>query len=229
MKELLLSTAEQIVALGAKSISLIAVSGVAAGAVMTIQFGAGLQRFGGRLYVPEIVAFTILREIAPILCSLLLAGRVGSGITAEIASMNVTEQIDAVRALGTSPVGSLVVPRVLACVVIFPALTLFTDYISMASAMLVAYMTDLAIEPHLFLSKTLAHIRASDLWSGVLKTVVFGLYIGVASCWRGLTTTGGTRGVGTSTTWIVVHASIFILIADFFLSKLLIVWVYGRV
>ena len=223
-KALIRLSAEQVYFLGSQSLGLIAASGLAMGAIMALQYGNGLQRFGGTLYVPELVALSIFRELGPILTSLLLAGRAGSGITSELASMNVTEQIDAIRALGDSPNSTLVLPRVIASLLVFPILTLFSEFASVLAALIVAY-TDLSIGPVLYVSKTLQILQLADLWTGLLKTVVFSLFISLAACWRGLNTVGGTRGVGASTTWIVVRSSIFILICDFFLNKLFILTV----
>jgi phospholipid/cholesterol/gamma-HCH transport system permease protein len=221
-KDLFQLTAAQIITVGNESLALVFAAGAATGAVMATQFGNGLQRFGGSLYVPQLVGLSVLRELGPILAALLLAGRVGSGMTAELASMNVTEQIDAIRALGDSPGSSLVLPRILACLITFPILTLFCDVVSIASSMLVSWK-DLAITPAFYLSKTIQGVGFPDVWTGMLKALVFALYISTVACWKGTSTTGGTQAVGRSTTWIVVHSSIFILIADFFLSKLFII------
>lgn len=223
--ELLELVADQLYIIGSQSLGLIAAASVAIGAVMALQFGSGLQRFGGTLYVPELVAFSLLRELGPVITGLLLAGRVGSGITAEIASMTVTEQVDAIRAMGESPQATLVLPRIVACLIAFPILTLFGDTISLISAMFVSY-TQLAIGPTYFMSKAFESLVLSDVWTGLLKSVAFALFISVAACWKGLNTGGGTRGVGGSTTWIVVRSSIFILVCDFFMSKLFILTVF---
>ena len=147
-------TADQVLLIGNQSLGLLLVTGLATGAVMAAQFANGLQRFGGALYVPQLVGLTVLRELGPVLASLLLAGRVGSGITSELASMNVTEQIDAIRALGDSTGTLLVLPRILACLIAFPILTLFCDAASVASAMVLSWK-DLSIEPSFYLSKTI--------------------------------------------------------------------------
>jgi phospholipid/cholesterol/gamma-HCH transport system permease protein len=217
-------TAEQVVLIGNQSLSLLLVTGMATGAVMATQFGNGLQRFGGALYVPQLVALSVLRELGPVLASLLLAGRVGSGITSELASMKVTEQIDAIRALGDSPGATLVVPRVLACLIAFPILTLFCDSVSIFSAMLLSWK-ELSIDPSFYLSKTIDGVAFADVWTGLIKAGVFGLFISTVACWKGLDTTGGTQGVGRSTTWIVVRSSIFVLVADYFMSKFFILTV----
>jgi phospholipid/cholesterol/gamma-HCH transport system permease protein len=128
---------DQIYFIGVNSFLLVAVTGLATGSVMALQFGFGLAKFGGTLYVPKITSLSILREMGPVFTSLLVAGRIGSGIAAEVASMKVTQQIDAIRALGTSPIKRIVIPRVLACMITLPILTLFADYISLWGAMII--------------------------------------------------------------------------------------------
>jgi phospholipid/cholesterol/gamma-HCH transport system permease protein len=216
---------DQILTIGVKSLSLVAVTGLATGSVMALQFGYGLTHFGGKLYVPKIVALAILREMGPVFTSLLLAGRIGSGIASEVASMKVTQQIDAIRALGTSPIKKIVIPRLLASLIALPILTLFSDYIGLLGAMAVCAF-ELNINPEYFIAKTVESIKMYDVLTGLAKTVVFAYFISVVACYRGLTTEGGTRGVGDTTKWVVVTSSIFIMIGDFFLTKFFIVTVY---
>ena len=218
---------EQLYSIGIRSILLVGVTALATGSVMALQFGYGLSRFGGKLYVPKVVAITILREMGPVFTSLLLAGRIGSGIASEVGSMKVTQQIDAIRALGTSPIKRIVIPRMIACLIALPVLTLFADYIGMFGAMLVA-TNELAINSQYFAAKALETLRSYDLFTGMAKTVVFAFFISVSACWKGLNTEGGTQGVGNSTTWVVVTSSIFIMISDFFLTKFFILTVYPR-
>ena len=218
---------DQLLYIGVRSFSLVFVTGLASGSVMALQFGAGLERFGGTLYVPKIVSLSILREIGPVFTSLLVAGRIGSGIASEVASMKVTQQIDAIRALGTSPIKTIVIPRVLAAMIALPILTLFVDYIGLLGAMLVCKL-ELNITTDFFYAKTLETVKAYDLWTGLFKAWVFGFFMSLIACWKGLHTEGGTQGVGSSTTWVVVRSSIFIMIADFFLTKFFIVAVYPQ-
>ncbi|MCM2277275.1 MAG: ABC transporter permease [Oligoflexia bacterium] len=218
---------EQVFFIGTQSFLLVAVTALATGSVMALQFGNGLARFGGTLYVPKVVALTIAREMGPVFTSLLVAGRIGSGIAAEVASMKVTQQIDAMRALGTSPIKRIVTPRVLASLIALPILTLFADYIGLFGALLVG-KTELNINTEYFISKAVETLRMYDLLTGMAKTIVFAFFISVTACWRGLNTEGGTQGVGNSTTWVVVTSSIFIMVSDFFLTKLFIVTVYPR-
>lgn len=220
-------TLQQIYLLGIQSFSLVFVSGLATGSVMALQFGYGIARFGGKLYVPKVVALSILREMGPVFTSLLLAGRIGSGITSEVASMKVTQQIDAIRALGTSPIKKIVIPRLLASLVALPILTLFADFIGLFGAMLVA-KSELNINAEFFITKTIDTLRMVDLLTGLAKTVVFAFFISMVACYRGLNTEGGTQGVGNSTTWVVVTSSIFILTSDFFLTKFFILTVFPQ-
>jgi len=220
-------TVQQLFKIGVESFLLVAVTGLATGSVMALQFGYGLAKFGGTLYVPKIVALSILREMGPVFTSLLVAGRIGSGIASEVSSMKVTQQIDAIRALGTSPIKTIVIPRLLASLIALPILTLFADYIGLFGAMLIA-RTELNIGTEYFIAKTIETLRMYDLLTGMAKTIVFAFFISVAACWKGLNTEGGTQGVGNTTTWVVVTSSIFIMISDFFLTKLFIMTVYPK-
>ncbi len=218
---------EQVYAIGVQSFLLVLVTGAATGSVLALQFGYGLAKFGGKLYVPKVVALCILREMGPVFTSLLVAGRIGSGIASEVASMKVTQQIDAIRALGTSPIKKIVIPRVLASLIALPILTLFADYIGLVGALLVS-LKDLNIGWEYFLIKSLETLQMRDLLTGMAKTIVFAFFISMTACWKGLHTEGGTQGVGNATTWVVVTSSIFIMVSDFFLTKLFILTVYPK-
>lgn len=218
---------EQIYEIGVKSFFLVAVTGLATGSVMALQFGFGLAKFGGTLYVPKLIALSILREMGPVFTSLLVAGRIGSGIASEVSSMKVTQQIDAIRALGTSPIKRIVIPRLLASLIALPLLTLFADFIGIFGAMLIA-RSELNINTEFFIAKAIDTIIIEDVLTGLFKTLVFGYFISMAACWKGLNTEGGTQGVGNTTTWVVVASSIFIMVADFFLTKLFILTVYSK-
>ncbi len=218
---------DQIMAIGVQSFILVLITGLAVGSVMALQFGFGLARFGGTLYVPKLAALAVLREMGPVFTSLLVAGRIGSGMASEIASMKVTQQIDAIRALGTSPVQKIVIPRLLACLIGLPLLTLIADYVSLLGAMIVSKL-ELSIDFNFFVAKALETVTFTDLITGIAKTVVFAFFIAIAACWKGLYTEGGTEGVGRTTTWVVVTSSIFIMISDFFLTKLFFLTVYPK-
>lgn len=213
-------TIEQLVLVGVNSVLLVAVTGLATGSVMALQFGFGLEKFGGKLYIPKITALSILREMGPVFTSLMVAGRVGSGMAAEIGSMKVTQQIDAIRALGTSPIKRIVIPRLLALLIALPILTIIADFIGLIGAMLVSM--SIGIGPYYFWEKFFTSVIMSDLWTGTCKTFFFAYFIAMIACYRGLNTEGGTRGVGDSTTWVVVASSVAIMISDFFLTKFFI-------
>jgi phospholipid/cholesterol/gamma-HCH transport system permease protein len=211
---------EQCYHLGVKSLSLTTITAISTGMVMSLQFGLGLERFGGKLYVPKIVGLSITRELGPILTCLMLAGRVGSGIAAEIGSMKVTQQVDAIRALGTDPLKRLVVPRIFAMVVMCPLLTILADLIGIYGGLLLSW-GELNIPPEYYFHQSVTALRFGDFFAGVVKTFFFGLIISVTGCWYGLNTTGGTQGVGQATTRSVVTASILVVIFDFVLTKLI--------
>ncbi len=212
---------EQIINLGVGSLSITVVIGVVTGLVMTLQFGYGLAKFGGTLYVPAIVSLSLVRELAPIFTSLLIAGRIGSGISAEIGAMNVTQQIDAIRALGTNPLRVLVVPRVLAAVLSLPLLTTLSAFMGIIGGLAIASW-ELNMPPGFYVNKVLYTIKLHDVFGAMIKTAFFGFVIAILACYRGFQTSEGTQGVGTAAKWVVVRTSIVILISDFFLSKLLI-------
>lgn len=212
---------EQIVLLGIGSLSITIVIGVVTGMVMTLQFGYGLEKFGGTLYVPSIVSLSLIRELAPIFTSLLIAGRIGSGISAEIGAMNVTQQIDALRALGTSPVRILVVPRILASIISLPLLAILSGFMGILGGMVMAY-TEFKIPFGFYLNKVFSTITYGDIFGSMIKCSFFGLVITLLACYKGFHTREGTKGVGNSAIWVVVRTSMIILISDFFLSKLLI-------
>ncbi len=218
---------QQLYSIGTQSFLLVAITALATGSVMALQFGYGLAKFGGKLYVPRIVALAILREMGPVFTSLLVAGRIGSGIASEVASMKVSQQIDAIRALGTSPIKKIVIPRMIASLIALPILTLFADYIGLFGAMIVCYK-ELGIGTEYFFVKSIETLRMYDLLTGMAKTFVFAFFISVTACWKGLHTEGGTQGVGNTTTWVVVTSSIFIMISDFFLTKFFILTVYPQ-
>ncbi|MEI7973511.1 MAG: ABC transporter permease [Bdellovibrio sp.] len=208
---------DQIYQVGAKSFPLIFVTAASTGMVMTLQFGIGLEKFGGKPYVPKIVALSLLRELGPVFASLMMAARVGAGIASEIGSMVVTQQIDAIRALGTSPIQKIVIPRVLACFIALPILAAFANVIGILGAMVVGF-AELDIDPSFFLLKVYEN-DIVDFVSGFVKTFFFALFIAVTACYYGLRVEEGTRGVGIATTKAVVAGSVMILIGDYFLTR----------
>jgi phospholipid/cholesterol/gamma-HCH transport system permease protein len=216
---------EQCYSLGVKSLSITFITAVSTGMVMSLQFGFGLERFGGKLYVPRVVGMSVMRELGPVLTCLMLAGRVGSGIAAEIGSMNVTQQIDAIRALGTDPIKRIVIPRVLAMLLMTPLLTVLADLVGVFGGMLISSV-ELNIDPSFYFHEGLVALRTSDFLVGVIKTIFFGFLIANTACYYGLKTSGGTQGVGQATTRAVVTSSILIVIYDFVLTK--VFWILER-
>lgn len=214
---------EQMIVLGIGSLSITIVIGVVTGLVMTLQFGYGLAKFGGTLYVPAIVSLSLMRELAPIFTSLLIAGRIGSGISAEISAMNVTQQIDAIRALGTNPIRVLVVPRVVASVFSLPLLATLSAFMGIIGGLTIAYI-EFNMPGGFYINKVLSTVKLTDVFGAMFKCAFFGLVIAILACYRGFQTKEGTIGVGSAAKWVVVRTSIVILISDFFLSKLLILW-----
>lgn len=209
---------EQMYQIGVMSLPLVIVTAGSTGMVMALQFGLGLEKFGGKLYVPKIVSISILREMGPVFTCLMLAARVGAGMASEIGSMVVTQQIDAIRALGTSPIKKIVIPRVLACVIGIPILAVAANFIGIIGALLVC-VNDLGLDPVFFVQKVLTTLYLPDLISGVAKTPVFAMIIAISACYFGLNVKGGTKGVGNATTMAVVVSSISILAGDYFLTK----------
>lgn len=216
---------DQIYQTGIKSIPLVLVTALSTGMVITLQFGFGLEKFGGKLYVPKIVALCIVRELGPVFTSLMVAGRVGAGIASEVGSMKVTQQLDAIRALGTSPIKKIVVPRVLALIVCLPLLTVLANTFGIASAIVVGN-SELGLDPTFFASKVIQTVQIGDYIVGVAKTFFFAIFVGLVGCYYGMNVSEGTRGVGIATTKSVVAGSILIVISDFFLTKLF--WLFEK-
>jgi len=208
-------------ALAVRSAPLVIVTAGFTGMVLALQTAFSLTRFGAKPYVGSIVGLAIARELGPVLAALMMGARAGAGIASELGSMKVTEQVDAIRAMGADPVQKLVVPRVLATTLGLPLLTIFAITVGIGGGMLVAD-AQYGIASSFYLQTVTSVVRVSDLVSGVAKTVVFGWGIGMVACAVGLGTRGGTVGVGRATTRAVVIASIFVLVADFFLTKLLL-------
>jgi phospholipid/cholesterol/gamma-HCH transport system permease protein len=213
---------DQIYQVGIRSTSIVFVTAASTGMVMALQFGLGLEKFGGKLYIPKIVSLSIIREVGPVFCSLMLAARVGAGIASEIGSMVVTQQIDAIRALGTSPIKKIVIPRILACLIALPLLAGMGDIIGVFGGLLVG-KHELGLDPGFYYEKIFQTVTVTDYFTGILKTVFFAFFLSVVSCYFGMTVEGGTRGVGIATTRAVVASSILILASDFFLTKLIFI------
>ena len=205
--------------IGVRSISIVVITSAFIGMVLALQTAYALQDFGGKLFVGTIVSLSLVRELAPVLMSLMVGGRVGAGMAAELGTMKVTEQIDALRALATNPVRKLVVPRVVATTVMFPILTIVAMALGILGGLLIA-VTNLNLSANYYLRSVITTLKYNDLASGIGKTFFFGASIALIACYNGLRTSGGADGVGRSTTQTVVTGAITVLIMDFFLTKL---------
>jgi len=205
--------------IGVQSFSIVTLTALFTGLVLSLQTGIGLQRFGSSEYVGYIVSLAIVRELGPVLTALIVGGRVAGGIAAELGSMAVTEQVDAIRAMGADPIRKLVLPRVLATMIALPMLTLVADVLGIIGSLLIA-TTQFGLPPLYFLETVKFSIVPGDIVSGVMKTLFFGFAIAVIACREGLETRGGTVGVGLATTRSVVFSSIAVLVLNFFLTKL---------
>lgn len=211
----------QLDAIGAKSLPLVALAGAATGVVLSLQTRDSLTRFGARSLLPAVIVFSLVKETGPIITGLIASGRVGAGIGAELGSMRVTEQIDAMEASGVDPHKFLAGTRILACIVAMPLLTLAADFFGILMGWIACTLAD-PMSLRLFLSTGLHGVTFKDLLPPTLKTAVFGLIIGVVSCFQGMRSQGGTEGVGRSATSSVVLSSLFIIVADILLVRLII-------
>jgi phospholipid/cholesterol/gamma-HCH transport system permease protein len=210
----------QLEALGIRSVSLGSLVSIFAGLVLSLQFAFFMARFGIQHTVGKVVVLTLFRELGPVLTALTVGARIGSGITAELGSMRVTEQIDAIRALGADPIKKLVVPRVIACAIVLPALTCIGDVLGLiAGSAVVKSQFEIPFEQ--FYRSVIETATMRDFSSGIAKSLIFGLIIAIVGCYKGFTTGGGTEGVGKATTETVAIASVAVLLSDFFLTKLL--------
>ena len=212
----------QMLEVGYMSIPVTTITLFFTGMVMALQIGRAMDSImsGSSVFIGTAVTISMFRELCPVLTALLLAGRVGSSIAAEIGTMKVTEQIDALRTLSAEPVQYLSVPRFIACIVMTPSLTVITDIVGVLGGAVVAFFS-LNITPDSYISNILQNIELSDFISGIAKSVFFGAEIAIISCLSGFSTSGGAEGVGKSTIQAVVRSSMVILISDYFLTYLI--------
>jgi phospholipid/cholesterol/gamma-HCH transport system permease protein len=213
-------TLQQMDVIGVGSLPIVVLTGFFTGGVLVLQTFPTLAYYSAQNEAGRAVATSLVRELGPVLCALMVSGRIGSAISAELGSMVVSQQIDAMRALGTDPHRKLVAPRLIALILMLPLLTVAADVFGIIGGGVVA-STIYNQESNVFLTSVRNGIDTKDIIGGVIKPVFFGLIIGSIACFRGLNTTGGTVGVGRSTTSAVVQASIFVIVFDFFLSKAL--------
>lgn len=212
-------------AIGIGSLTVVSLTGFFTGAALALQTGQTLDRFGARTLVGQLVSASMIRELGPVLTALMLAGRVGSGIAAELGSMAVTDQINALRALGTDPVRKLVVPRVLAGFFMAPVLTIIANTVGIVGGWLVAVF-QLRVASSLYWTSIVEGLYPEDLWMGIIKPFCLGYVIVTIGCHVGLRTRGGTQGVGRATTAAVVASSVAVIAVDFFVTRLLITLMY---
>ncbi len=216
---------EQFDAIGVASMTVVLLTGFFTGAVLALQSGQTLDQFGARPVVGRLVSASMIKELGPVLTGLMLTGRVGSGIAAELGSMMVTDQINALRALGTDPIRKLVVPRILAGIFMAPVLTIISDFVGIVGGWMVARF-QLQVSSGLYWSSILEALYPQDIWMGLIKPFVLGFVIVSVACHVGLRTTGGTQGVGRATTNSVVAGSVAVIAVDFFITRVLFSLIY---
>ena len=212
---------EQFDAIGVQSLTVVLLTGFFTGAVLALQSGLTLDQFGARPVVGRLVSASMIKELGPVLTGLMLCGRVGSGIAAELGSMVVTDQINALRALGTDPIRKLVVPRMLAGIIMAPVLTVISDFVGIVGGWIVARY-QLQVATGLYWSSITQALYMQDVWMGLAKPFILGFVIVSVACHVGLRTTGGTQGVGVSTTKAVVVGSVGVIAMDFFVTRIMI-------
>jgi phospholipid/cholesterol/gamma-HCH transport system permease protein len=216
---------EQFEEIGFASLTVVVLTGFFTGAVLALQSGMTLDQFGARPFVGRLVSASMVKELGPVLTGLMLAGRIGSGIAAELGSMVVTDQINALRALGTDPVRKLVVPRVLAGFFMAPVLTVIADTVGMLGGWLIAVF-QLRVGSSVYWNSVVEGLYPDDAWMGLIKPFCIGYVIVTVACHVGLRTRGGTQGVGRATTNAVVTASVAVIVVDLIVTQLLISLLY---
>jgi phospholipid/cholesterol/gamma-HCH transport system permease protein len=216
---------EQFDAIGVGSLTVVLLTGMFTGMVLALQSGFTLDQFGARSMVGRLVSASIVKELGPVLTGLMVAGRVGSGIAAELGSMMVTDQIAALRALGTDPIRKLVVPRILAGLIMVPLLTIIASGIGMVGGWIVTYSI-LRVASSVYWNAVVQGLYMQDVWMGLIKPFFLGFTIVSIGCHVGLRTSGGTQGVGRATTNAVVASSVAVIAVDYLVTQFLIVLMY---
>jgi phospholipid/cholesterol/gamma-HCH transport system permease protein len=221
---------QQMDVIGVQSLGIVVLTGLFTGMVLALQSSVQMAQFGATQYIGQLVSASMIRELGPVLAGLMVAGRVGSGIAAEIGSMKVTEQIDALNTLGTDPIKKLVTPRLLAALIMMPMLTVVADLVGILGGNLIAELY-VQLPSSFYWQSVWKQIAAggfvfryvpNDFVMGLSKPLIFGAIIAITGCHFGLSTTGGTEGVGVATTRTVVTASVLILVSDYFITQILL-------
>jgi len=211
--------AYQVEVLGLRSMSIVSLTALFAGLVLSLQFAFSMARFGIQHTVGKVVSLSIFRELGPVLMALTVGARIGSGIAAELGSMKVTEQIDAIRALGADPIKKLAVPRIVACILVLPAVAIFADIFALVAGAAVVKV-EYQIPFDQFYRSAIETVKWDDFGSGIMKSAVFGVIIAAVGCYQGFQVEGGTLCVDPATTETVAISSVAVCLADFFLTKL---------
>ncbi|MFA6320780.1 MAG: ABC transporter permease [Candidatus Omnitrophota bacterium] len=210
---------EQMAKIGVDSLPIVFLISMFTGMVLALQSAYQMQRFSAEMYIASLVAFSMTRELGPVLTALIVAGRVGASITAELGTMKVTEQIDAMETLATNPIKYLVVPRFLALIVMLPFLTIYSDIVGVLGGYIVG-VYKLGISHSMYMKNTWQPLKYKDVFTGLIKSFFFGIIICVVACYEGMTAEGGAEGVGRSTTRCVVMSFILIIASDCFFTAL---------
>jgi len=210
----------QVYSMGAGSLPVVSLMAIFTGMVMGLQAGHELLRFQATQWLGGIVGVTLARELGPVLTGLIVAGRVGAAMTAELGTMKVSEEIDALRAMAINPIRFLAVPRIISSIIILPLLTVYTNITGLLGGFIIG-KAQLNVKLFSYLEGIARFVTLKDIWNGLIKSIVFGLIIGLISCYEGFTTEGGARGVGEFTTRSVVITFLLILIADYVVTHLL--------
>ncbi len=213
----------QLDSVGSQSLPLVALAGAATGIVLALETSSALDRFGAKALLPAVIVFSVIKESGPIITGLVVSGRVGAGIGAELGSMKVTEQIDAMEASAVDPDKYLAATRILACVLMLPLLTLAADFAGVFTGWIAVTLTK-TVSLRWFLDNGFQNVQFSDFLPPTLKTAIFGFIIGLVSCFQGMRTHGGTAGVGRAATSSVVLSSLFVILADVVLVRLILIY-----
>jgi phospholipid/cholesterol/gamma-HCH transport system permease protein len=210
---------KQIEEVGVKSIPVVLITGAFTGMVLALQSYTGFKRFNAEAFVGTVVALSMTRELGPVLSGLMVSGRIGSAMAAELGTMQVTEQIDALYTLATNPIKYLIVPRFLAALIVMPVLTIFADVVGILGGYVISVKL-LGSNSTVYLRRTFDYLDLEDIYIGLFKACVFGIIIATIGCYQGFNTQGGAEGVGKSTTRAVVMSSLLILIANYFITAM---------